>query len=379
MEDKIKVSVIVPIFNAAPYLHECMDSILAQTLEDIEVICVDDGSTDDSPSIIKGYSAKDSRVIVLSQQNQYAGVARNHGMEIAKGKYLVFWDADDFFEPSALEKMYYRCEEDQADICVCGGDRLYEEIGLRVATSAYLKKGRIPETVPFNRETNSEFIMTFTTIMVWNKMYKRSFVESHNLEFQSRRNGNDVYFSACALCLANRITVIHEHLVCYRIGRAGSLVSSLDVSPTSPLEAWCDAREFLCSLPYFPACSFDNKVVGVIRHSFRNVKTWNGYVQLYDFLLSGGLGKLGVEEHPKGYYVDWADDFLRRLLHSSREDFLVYLTHLGYQKLDEANAKRVSESRKLKNEIKQIRSSKSFRMGRFLAEPVRMFKKRLQR
>ena len=96
--NQIKVSVIVPVYNAQQYLKDTLDTIIGQSLKSIEIICVDDGSSDESLSILKDYQNKDSRLTVLTQQNQYAGVARNNGLSIARGKYVVFWDADDLFE-----------------------------------------------------------------------------------------------------------------------------------------------------------------------------------------------------------------------------------------------------------------------------------------
>ena len=94
-----KVSVIIPVYNVEDYLRQCLDSVINQTLKDIEIICVDDGSTDKSLEILHEYEKKDSRITVLTQKNQYAGVARNVGMSVATGKYFVFLDSDDFFEP----------------------------------------------------------------------------------------------------------------------------------------------------------------------------------------------------------------------------------------------------------------------------------------
>lgn len=377
MSEKIDVSVIVPVYNAAKYLSQCLDSILHQTLISIEVICIDDGSTDNSLEILKQYQRRNPRLIVRAQKNQFAGIARNNGMKIARGKYLIFWDADDFFAPTALEKMFNKCERDNADICVCGGDKYYEEIDIKVSTDAYLNKKRIPEQIPFNKTTNPDHIINFSTVMIWNKMYRRSFVERNNLCFQDRRNGNDVFFSVCALFLADRITVVDENLVCYRIGRAGSLVSTLDCCPTSPLEAWVDVRNRLISLPDFPKRSFDNKVVWVIRHTFRNVKTWQSYSVLYDYLKNRGLFQLGIAEHNDGYYLSWMNGFLRHLFHDSREDFLVYLMNSGYQKLDEANAKKTLEITKYRNQISKIKSSKSFKLGHFLTGPIRKIKRNI--
>ncbi|MCC8015955.1 MAG: glycosyltransferase, partial [Clostridiales bacterium] len=116
----IKVSVIIPVYNSEKYLKQCLESVINQTLKEIEIICVDDGSTDNSLKILTALSEKDGRISVLRQQNLFAGAARNNGIKHAKGKYLVFWDSDDFFEAGALSALYKKCEKENADICLCG-------------------------------------------------------------------------------------------------------------------------------------------------------------------------------------------------------------------------------------------------------------------
>ena len=101
-----KVSVIIPIYNVETYLPQCLDSIINQTLKEIEIICVDDGSTDKSLDILKEYAKKDKRVAIITQKNLHAGVARNAGLSQAKGEYISFLDSDDFCEPEMFEKMY---------------------------------------------------------------------------------------------------------------------------------------------------------------------------------------------------------------------------------------------------------------------------------
>ena len=96
MNKETKVSVIIPVYNAEKYLRQCLDSVVNQTLRDIEIICVDDGSTDGSIEILREYEQKDSRVKVLCQKNQYAGVARNNGLSHASGEYVFFMDSDDY-------------------------------------------------------------------------------------------------------------------------------------------------------------------------------------------------------------------------------------------------------------------------------------------
>ena len=115
-----KVSVIIPVYNVEKYLGPCLDSILGQTLNNIEVICVDDGSTDRSLEILREYEKRDARVKVLTQPNTNAGAARNKGIQQARGEYLSFLDSDDHFDPTMLEKCAARMDQDRSDVLVFG-------------------------------------------------------------------------------------------------------------------------------------------------------------------------------------------------------------------------------------------------------------------
>lgn len=117
-----EISIIVPVYNAAAYLRKSLDSIVNQSYRDIEFIFVDDGSCDDSLAILKEYEATDKRVTVLHQENRGAGAARNYGMSVAGGKYLLFLDCDDIFDTSMVEKMHSRAETDNLDVLVCRAD-----------------------------------------------------------------------------------------------------------------------------------------------------------------------------------------------------------------------------------------------------------------
>ena len=112
---------IVPVYNTSAYLRECLDSIINQTLKEIEVICVDDGSVDGSLDILKEYAKKDKRFTIITQQNTSAGAARNAGLAVAKGEYLSFLDSDDFFAPEMLEETYNVITKDETDVCIYSG------------------------------------------------------------------------------------------------------------------------------------------------------------------------------------------------------------------------------------------------------------------
>ena len=114
-----KVSVIIPVYNTEKYLRECLDSVINQTLKEIEIICVDDGSTDSSLEILKEYANKDNRFTIITQQNLHAGVARNAGLAVAKGEYVSFLDSDDWFELKILEETTKILKETDSELCCC--------------------------------------------------------------------------------------------------------------------------------------------------------------------------------------------------------------------------------------------------------------------
>ncbi len=357
MNTSIKVSVIVPMYNAEKHLHQCLDSILEQSLKEIEIICVDDGSTDSTLQILNSYANVDSRIKIIHQNNLFAGAARNAGKAIAQGKYLIFWDADDFFYVDALKNMYDQSEQDNADICVCGVDQYLDDIQETVSTKRYMNPKKIPDTIPFNRNSNPNHILNFTTEATWNKMYRRSFIERLQLDFQPVRNGNDVYFVINALCLADSITVIEKPLLCYRKNQTTSLVGTLHKSPITPLQAWCDACNNLIEHNAFPEKSFVNKVLGVIFYLLRNMSTWQAFQEAMTFLQNEGLQTLHIQEQPTDYYyTDWHAIAVTHLLNDKPEEFLTYLSHTTYIQMVNASAKRnvsLERNKKLRKELEK--------------------------
>ena len=116
-----KVSVIIPIYNAEMYLRECFDSIINQTLEDIEIICINDGSTDSSLDIVKEYAGKDGRIIIIDKQNEGVAIARNLGIDRATGEYVCFMDSDDYYPSNdILEELYNKAKEN--NVLIAGGE-----------------------------------------------------------------------------------------------------------------------------------------------------------------------------------------------------------------------------------------------------------------
>lgn len=234
----VKVSVIMPVYNAERYLEECLDSVLGQTLQDIEVICVDDGSTDRSLDMLRRYERQDPRMKVIQQQNLYAGVARNRGLEVATGTYVMFLDSDDFFRADMLEQVYRKGVEQDADVVLFGGRIYHTQKGTYQAAPRYLRREVVKPYPVWNRDDIPEQLLTVTTPAPWTKAFRREFVSQKGLRFQPLPNSNDAYFVISALALAQRITWLDEDFVNHRVGQTGDIQSHKAEHPCCFIQAY---------------------------------------------------------------------------------------------------------------------------------------------
>lgn len=217
-----KVSIIIPIYNTQDYLRECLDSVCSQTLKELEIICIDDGSTDSSFSILEEYKKRDSRIHTKKQKHSNAGAARNAGMEIAKGDYLYFLDSDDYIEQNALETMVGIAKTNDVDIVVCRSksyDNTNGEVKQIENTIRYFETGALYAHVDIKENDVFGDFMGWP----WDKLFRRDFIIASNLKFQSIESTNDALFTFIALAVANKIFIIEDALVYHRIGNLNSI------------------------------------------------------------------------------------------------------------------------------------------------------------
>jgi len=238
-DDICLISIVMPVYNAEKYLAQSLDSLLGQTLKHFELICVDDGSTDYSLNMLRVYAKHDDRVKVLMQKNSYAGVARNHGMKYAQGKYILFLDADDFFEADLLEQLYKKAEETHADITICGADQYITNLNIYNEAHWELDVSVLPKADYFQPIEVKEHIFTFCTGVPWNKLFRCDYIKSLGIQYQTSRCANDLYFVMSALFQAERIAIVPKTLVHYRIGMGSNLQSNSYLAPF----AFCDALQ----------------------------------------------------------------------------------------------------------------------------------------
>ena len=245
------VSIVIPVYNAEKDIDCCLDSLLDQTYQNFEIICIDDGSTDQSYEHLAKYKHKDARIKVISHSHQTAGAARNVGLETAKGDYILFLDADDFFEKELLEKLVCRGIEVNADIVVCGGYQYNSNTKEKKIAKGFLKYELISEYDCFSYKDIPEYIFVFTNPAPWNKLFRRKFLIERNIRFQNIQWANDVYFSKMALACANRISCINAPLVNYRVGNTENLQSKRHQTPYLFLEVIHKLQNDLSKLEYY--------------------------------------------------------------------------------------------------------------------------------
>lgn len=206
----VLVSVVIPIYNAGQYIKECLNSVTSQTLQDLEIICVDDGSTDDSRDIVKECQTADARIKLFVQENQGSGPARNNGLGAACGKYVAFLDADDFWHDELVLEKVVRAAEENASV-VTGAfwgnykDGKYERSGLH---RRYFENDSSGRWIDFSEEQDC--------IGYWSYLYRREFLHNNAICFPDYYRFQDPPFLTKTLLKAERYYVVPVDWYCYR-------------------------------------------------------------------------------------------------------------------------------------------------------------------
>ena len=241
---KVKVSVIIPVYNSEKSIRKCLDSVLAQTLNEIEIICVDDGATDSSPQILEEYAQKDARVRVIHQENAGAGAARNLGLRMARGEYLSILDADDFFEPEMLALSYQKAKDTNSDIVVFSCNIFDDRLGRFRPCDYSIRQYLLPDKEPFCSFDVKRNVFRLFIGWAWDKLFCTEFIQENGFTFQEQRTTNDMFFVFSAIMKAQRITTMPQVLAHYRQSE-GSLSVTREKSWQCFYEALYALREQL--------------------------------------------------------------------------------------------------------------------------------------
>lgn len=234
----VKVSVVLPVYNVENYLRDCLDSIVNQTLTDIEIICINDGSPDNSLEILREYEKKDDRITVIDQENGGHAVATNRGIDLATGECLFSMDSDDILELNALELSYNRLKEKDVDFVMFKAIN-YDDTNDKYYETEVYSMGKIYSKVGdevFNYQDIGE-LMFEASVTPWSKLYKREFIMDNNIRYPEGLIFEDNVFFYKALLTAKRICFLNEFLFIRRWYATSSttngdlrFLNSIDVS-----------------------------------------------------------------------------------------------------------------------------------------------------
>ena len=228
-----KISIIIPIYNSEKFIEECLKSILAQTFKDFEIICVNDGSTDNTLNILKIFERKDKRINIINQNNTGAGIARNVGMKKSKGEYLIFLDSDDVCEKTMLENLYNKIKEKNVEVVICNSITFKTQNKRKKFSRRknYLIKKRIKnKNLPFSSfDIKRDFFNLFIW-WPWDKLYKKKYIKNLGIEFQNLRSTNDLFFVASAVIAAKKIFFLDKILIYHRAGIKSSISNTREKS-----------------------------------------------------------------------------------------------------------------------------------------------------
>lgn len=265
-----KVSIIIPVYNAEKSISETMDSLINQTYRNLEIICVDDGSSDNSVSKINEYIKKDSRIVLLQQKNQYAGIARNNGLAHASGDYVMFLDSDDVFEKNMVKYLVKKSKKYDPDIITFGYWRFVDSIKRRRPVKNRYKDGMVCSPAELKTE-----IFQITRSLPWDKFLKMSFVQKTGLQYQGTKVNNDIFFNRTIVTAADKLLFLKKRLVNYRINNTGSLQGKLNKNPTDFITGNLGIAEELQrrgTIDEFRD-SFDRMILGDVLAHFRRANS----------------------------------------------------------------------------------------------------------
>ena len=378
----VKVSVVVPVYNVEDYLAECLDSIVNQTLDDIEIICINDGSPDNSLEILREYEARDDRITVIDQENGGHAVATNRGMDLAKGKYLFLMDSDDILDIHALEETYKVAEERQVDFVIFQAINYYMDTGELVEQENYSMNeiaDRVGDSV-FDWKDVRDLAFDIT-VTPWSKLYNREFVMKNNCRFSEGLVFDDNIFFWEVFFSAERITFLRKHLFKRRWHSESSTMSG--------------GIKFMDSIEIFK----------ILWKTFQRFGTFEEYKEtLYRKRVVTGYWRMTVtkEEFQQMYFEkykeslleiqqeDFFDDFYNTIEEKTRKIYDTVITHDDYREvilivknydLEVRNDEIRMENLKLKYELRdvkklnnQILNSRSWKA----TKPLRSIKNKLR-
>lgn len=245
-------SIVIPVYNVEPYLRCCLDSVLNQSFQDWETICVNDGSTDGSAVLLDEYAAKDSRLRIVNQPNSGLSSARNTGLRESKGEIVLFLDSDDWMEPEALQTLAHQMEGE--DMLCFSGRRFFEETGVFGVADTLQEKAYETGMAYYNENALSHRDFAFVSVVL--RAYRRAFLAENDLRFKEGIYHEDNLFTPMACFYAKRVKVLDVCLYNYRVRSHSIMMTNNAKRSRDLMEVANELADF-----FLPKEGFDKTVI----------------------------------------------------------------------------------------------------------------------
>lgn len=392
MEKQYDISVILPVYNNVQYLEECLDSVLAEKILSIEIVAVDDGSTDGSGQMLDDYAGKYENIRAFHQENSGVGVARNLGLEKAKGEYICYLDSDDYYCSEVLKKGLTLCREKNLDVLFFTYENYFEN---EIAAERW-KNNRVNQPMrkreyPKEPIRGREMLLLFKTqleyrVNVFLQMARRDFLQKNHFSFEPGIIFEDIPYTFEVLLQAERVMALNEVLVKRRIRD-----NSLEHRPTTVHRCKSAFRSLILDYKLvrnfgydFPEC--ESAVIQEL--AFRHEFVKNTYLELDEENQKAFLRQCSPEERiffeaailPRIQREQKDRSTIDSLKEKHREKTEKYKAKIADQKetirtLKKEKKDLQQEKKRLQGEIKRIRNSRAFRLGRWLLKPFSYMKR----
>lgn len=329
-----KVSVIVAFYNAKKYVEETVRNLRSQTYANIELIFVDDGSTDNSCQIVGETIEGDSRCMVLKQNNKGPGAARNYGMSVAKGEFFLFLDVDDIFSKDMVECLMETIEKTRADIVICGAKRYDSEYQMEKSNSSAINLKRMPNKKGvFTPEEGKMELFELSGAYVWNKLFRASLIKENHLFFPERYCYEDMGFLFPALIHCKKIAIDFRELVTYRVSTGVSLSDQRDKYWKDLTDTFDLIREELISCDLYETYkhTYLKKVVSMLFSVFRAYKSQEAFEGVYNYVQENFIEEFR-KPRETSYYGVMNTEFIKCLTSTdSVMSFALALFHIKFK------------------------------------------------
>ena len=336
-----KVTVIVPMYNSEDSIEQCVDSVLAQSLKDIELICVDDGSSDATCSLVEARASRDTRVCVLQQENAGPGAARNAALDCAQGEFVYCLDADDYLERTMLAQCVEALEKTGADMALVAFRTCNQQVQREFDAEWSMRNADVFPTHPagvFSWRTSPDLFFETVQNVPWNKVVRRSLLEEHGIRFQEIRLTEDVMYSLPAAVAARSVVRIAVPLVVHREFAGTNAMSDKGRHPLDFLVAFRALRTWLQDMGVYDELrdGYRTWLLDAVYYNLPTYRDFDGFAAAYEQLMADGLATFDLADLDAAKVRDHRHRALLEALRTgSRERFLLACANIEAAEVQE--------------------------------------------